>query len=302
MGFRCAGGSSDGGICALSNSTIAPMKQCPGGQCLSESVVSCEGQHILFGLPTMIQSLMLSTLIFFYALWVHKANGYFYRRRAFFLVAVVNGIYYVSFFLWVFLVRCGDSSGGLAQCSWCKTAMNAVTGFTLFVLSITLSHFSWKLYVHARSAPSSTVQAPSGRRKIISINMLIVFLFVSHGILSFFGLSPDRQDVLPCPLLLFPHAIICIVAEVFPALLLLLHFRRISRPSLGQAKEDPKAFDGSDPSRPEEVYNDMSSSSSSSPSSSSSSDTDEDNNQSSGDGGGRESSLFSDLNRWSCDA
>jgi len=257
MGFSCSGGSNSGDTC---HPTIGG--ECTGGECVSNSNVSCAGQHILFGLPTMLQSFMLSTLIVFYAYWIHKANGLIYRRRVWALVGVCNGFYYLCFALWVFVVRCG-ADHSWAACAPCQVAMSWVTAGILIILSGTMAHFSWRLYVHAQRAPPSTSTAPSGRRKTIWINTLIVILFVSHGVLAFFHLSPDRQDVLPCPVLLFPHVLICIIGEVLPTLLLLLHFRRISRPSLSTPLAEGVDKSGrSEPKRPQEAYTDLTSSSS----------------------------------------
>jgi len=288
-GFSCSGGTSAGDAC---HPTLAG--ECTGGgTCVSNSQISCAGQHILFGLPTIIQSFMLSTLIVFYAYWIHKANGIICRRRVLVLVGVCNVFYYVCFGVWVGIVRCG-ASGTWASCSLCETAMSWVTASILFILSGAMAHFSWKLYVHAQRAPPSTATVPSGRRKTIWINTLIVVLFVSHGILSFLSLSPDRQDILPCPVLLFPHVIICIIGEVLPTLLLLLHFRRISRPSLStSAGTDGQDKSGrSEPTRPLEAYTDLTSSSS---------DSEEEASESEGtahEGTGGNQSLFSDPTRY----
>jgi hypothetical protein len=80
-GFSCVGGAKSGETCNSDKIHPSLSNECPEGECLSNSPLSCVGQHILFGLPTMIQSFMLSTLIVFYSYWVHKAksSGRLYR-------------------------------------------------------------------------------------------------------------------------------------------------------------------------------------------------------------------------------
>lgn len=74
-GFTCIGGTYNGMECNAGRTHPAIAGECSGGACISNSPLSCAGQHVLFGLPTMIQSFMLSTLIVFYSYWVHKANA-----------------------------------------------------------------------------------------------------------------------------------------------------------------------------------------------------------------------------------
>jgi hypothetical protein len=73
-GFSCVGGVKNGSLCNLDKIHPALSDECQDGLCKSNSPVSCIGQHVLFGLPTMIQSFMLSTLIVFYSYWIHKTR------------------------------------------------------------------------------------------------------------------------------------------------------------------------------------------------------------------------------------
>jgi len=305
-GFSCTGGSDDGAECNAGRGHPAAAGECPGGECLSNSALSCAGQHLLFGLPTMIQSFMLSTLVVFYSYWVHKANvsvhhrdqgPRMYRRRVLLLCGAVNGVYYLCFATWVFGMRCAEEPSGWIEASVGREVMAVVTACMFYTLCGAMAYVSWRLYTHSQRIQSSSPTGTSGRRKVMWINMGIVLLFTAHGTLSLASLSPDRQDVLPCPLLLFPDALIAILGEVIPTLVLLLHFRRISQPSMNSPSKDPSYRNAqshpsmeNQPTRPEDAYLDDSTSSDSG-----SDITDEDAFGAHGKGS---QAVFDDLNRY----